>query len=381
MADYRQNTKANLPHKSQSYSSVFDSHPIFSNIGGWVVDTTTGALKYKLDKMDWSRKADGTPSNLTGTDGDVMVKIPAFFIKVTRQSNGKPKFEIDDTIPDLYGSNGKPGFMVHPAFKKPNGQIRPYFLWGAYKGYVQGTQLRSVAGVLPTVNKTKASFQDASRQGRNINYGISSIYEKWAIQLLFYTEFGTLDSQEACGRGIVDMTWEDGLTNNTELRLTGQSNALGDRSGYLDNGNGNGKCSMRYRGIEDLWGNVWEFISGVLLTDTGWRYTNDHSKMDVASSMALYSKDMTQKVTNGYITDMEYPVGLEWTFMPKATGGGSSTYYCDYYWSHDPGEENIVLSGANWSAASAAGVACLSCHHVASNVYSLLGARLSYAQQ
>ena len=39
MADYRQNTKANLPHKSQSYSSVFDSHPIFSNIGGWVVDT------------------------------------------------------------------------------------------------------------------------------------------------------------------------------------------------------------------------------------------------------------------------------------------------------------------------------------------------------
>ena len=50
MADYRQNTKANLPHKSQSYSSVFDSHPIFSNIGGWVVDTTTGALKYKFDR-------------------------------------------------------------------------------------------------------------------------------------------------------------------------------------------------------------------------------------------------------------------------------------------------------------------------------------------
>ena len=381
MADYRQNTKANLPHKSQSYSSVFDSHPIFSNIGGWVVDTTTGALKYKLDKMDWSRKADGTPSNLTGTDGDVMVKIPAFFIKVTRQSNGKPKFEIDDTIPDLYGSNGKPGFMVHPAFKKPNGQIRPYFLWGAYKGYVQGTQLRSVAGVLPTVNKTKASFQDASRQGRNINYGISSIYEKWAIQLLFYTEFGTLDSQEACGRGIVDMTWEDGLTNNTELRLTGQSNALGDRSGYLDNGNGNGKCSMRYRGIEDLWGNVWEFISGVLLTDTGWRYTNEHSKMDVASSMALYSKDMTQKVTNGYVTDMEYPVGLEWTFMPKSTGGGTNTYYCDHYWSHDPGEENIVLSGASWDNGSSAGVACLSCHDVASDVSSSFGARLSYAQQ
>ena len=44
MADYTQNTKANLPHKSQTYSSPFDEHPIFGNIGGWVCDTTTMSL-------------------------------------------------------------------------------------------------------------------------------------------------------------------------------------------------------------------------------------------------------------------------------------------------------------------------------------------------
>lgn len=381
MANYRENTKAQLPHKSQLYSSPFDNHPIYSNIGGWVCDTTTMALKYKLNKTDWTKKADGSPSNLTGTDGDVMVKIPAFYIRVTRQSNGKPKFEIDDTIPDLYGSNGKAGFFVHPAFRMANGQVRPYFLWGAYKGYEQSGKLRSISGVLPTVNKTKSSFQDLARQGRNTNFGIASAFERWAIMLLFYTEFGTLNSQEACGRGIVDMTWEEGLTTNPDIRKTGQSNSLGDRSGYVDGGNGNGKSSVRYRGIEDLWGNVWEFLSGIMVTDKGWHYTNEHSKMDTISSMTLFAKDLSDKVTNGYLADMEYPNGLEWTFIPKVAGGSESTYYCDYFYSHDSGEENIVLAGADWADASAAGLAYWYCGSVASYSNSTFGARLSYAQQ
>ena len=381
MADYTQNTKANLPHLSQSYSSVFDQHPIYSQMGGWVCDENTAELKYKLDKLDWSKKADGSPSNLDGTDGDVMVKVPAFFIKVTRMPNGKPKFEIDDTIPDEFGSNGKPGFFVHPAFKMNNGKVRPYFLWGAYKGFEKNGKLRSVSGVLPTVSKTKGSFQDLARQGRTTDFGIVGVYEKWAILLLFYAEFGTLDCQEACGRGIVDMTWEEGLTTNPDIRKTGSSNSLGDRSGYVDSGNGNGKSSIRYRGIEDLWGNVYEFLSGIMVTDKGWHYTNEHSIMDTICSMKLYAKDLTSKVPNGYITDMEYPNGLEWTFIPKFAGGSESTYYCDYFASHNSGEENIVLDGGHWNSASDAGLACWICDANTSYSRSHIGARLSYAQQ
>lgn len=384
MANYLENTKANLPHKSQSYSSPYDNHPIYGNIGGWVCDTTTAALKYKLNKTDWSKKMDGSPSNLTGTDGDVMVKIPAFFMRVTRQPNGKPKFEIDDTIPDIWGSNGKAGFFVHPAFKMANGQVRPYFLWGAYEGYIQDTKLRSVSGVLPTTSKTKAAFQDAARQGRSIDYGIQAVYEYWAVMLLMYVEFGTLNLQEAIGRGIVDYsTWQEGTTPEVQAkRITGFSNSLGDRSGYLENGElKNGKCSVRWRGIENPWGNIWKFLSGIMVTDKGWHYTNDHSKMDTISSMSLFAKDLSSKVNPGYLTDMEFPNGLEWTFIPKSTGGSDSTYYCDYFYTHDTGEENIVLAGGRWNDASSAGVACWSCDFVASDSGSVLGARLSYAAQ
>lgn len=78
---------------------------------------------------------------------------------------------------------------------------------------------------------------------------------------------------------------------------------------------------------------------------------------------------------------MEYPVGLEWTFIPKSTGGSTSTYYCDYFVTHDSGEENLVLAGANWADASNAGLAYWNCNNVASHVWSVIGARLSYAQQ
>ena len=165
--DYTQNTKANLPHLNQVYSSVWDNHPIIGQIGGWVCDHVTGELKYKLHKTDWTKKIDGTPSVLTGEDGDVMVKVGAYYLKITLEPYGQPKFELDDTIPDRRGTNGRPGFFVHPAFLTKSGKVKPYILVGAYKGHVLNNQLRSISGVVPTVSQTISSFTDKARQGRN----------------------------------------------------------------------------------------------------------------------------------------------------------------------------------------------------------------------
>lgn len=118
-----------------------------------------------------------------------------------------------------------------------------------------------------------------------------------------------------------------------------------------------------------------------MVTDKGWHYTNDHSKMDTISSMSLFAKDLSSKVNPGYLTDMEFPNGLEWTFIPKSTGGSDSTYYCDYFYTHDTGEENIVLAGAAWANASMAGVAYWDCANVTSDSHVTIGARLSYAAQ
>lgn len=371
--DYTQNTKANLPHLNQVYSSVWDNHPIVGQIGGWVCDKDTGALKYKLHKTDWTKKIDGSTSVLTGEDGDVMVKVGAFYIKVTLEPYGQPKFELDDTIPDRYATNGRPGFFVHPAFLTKSGKVKPYILTGAYKGYVLNNQLRSISGVSPTVSQTISSFTDKSRQGRNTGvnkHDITRFYERMALNLLFYFEFGTLDGQTAIGKGWTEMT----VSN-----ATGTTNSLGDRSGYV--GDVNGKASIRWRGIEDYWGNVWEFVNGFMITDLGYHYTNDTTKFLNIGAMETYAKDLSVKIPNGYITDMEKISQKEWLMIPKTTGGSTSTYYCDHFWSHDPTEQNIALAGGSWDAGAYCGPACWICSDVASSAYSTFGARLSCSEE
>lgn len=59
--------------------SYHKSLPIQSQYKGCLVKN--GKVNYYLDPNDWSKKADGTPSVLDGTDGDVMVHIPNFYGK------------------------------------------------------------------------------------------------------------------------------------------------------------------------------------------------------------------------------------------------------------------------------------------------------------
>ena len=372
--DYTQNTKANLPHLNQVYSSVWDNHPIIGQIGGWVCDHVTGELKYKLHKTDWTKKSDGSASVLTGEDGDVMVKVPAYYLKITMEAYGQPRYELDDTIPDRHATNGRPGFFVHPAFLTKSGKVKPYILVGAYKGYILNNQLRSISGVKPSVSQTISSFTDKARQGRNagINkHDITRFYERMALNLLFYFEFGTLDGQTAVGQG-----WSSG---NTESNITGTTNSLGDRSGYV--GDTNGKASIRWRGIEDYWGNVWEFVNGFMISDIGYHYTNDVTKFLNMGAMETYAKDLSAKVPNGYITDMEKIPGKEWMMIPKSTGGSASTYWCDYFYSHDPTEQNIALAGGSWDNGAHCGPAYWTCRNVASYASSNLGARLSCSEE
>lgn len=106
-----------------------------------------------------------------GSNGQVMVKIPKFYYKVTPDENGglngvnirKCTWEISETPAD--------GFTLHPAFYDANGNEIDYFLYGAFDGVGQrdstyGTsyntstdKLSSVAGssYLPTNSLTRAT--------------------------------------------------------------------------------------------------------------------------------------------------------------------------------------------------------------------------------
>lgn len=349
-----------IPQKgtTQEYISTFDNYYPFSDMRR--VMLKNGVEQYELDFNDSTKKKGGGSSVLTGTDGDVMVRIPKFYCDIKKVAKGN-RYRVFT----FKNPTGKlpPGLKPHPLFES----VDKYYT-GAYKGYVENGVLKSISGKSPTVNKTIASFRDSARQGRDNKFNITSINELSAIFILFLIEFADLNSQNLLGQG---------RSNTSSSSATGTTNALGSRSGRISTDDANGNIS--YRGIEDVFGNIWSFVDGLLMCDDGYYYTNNPANYGNKAQMTHYK---ASPVTGeGYISKMEWIKGIEHLFIPSEIKATDSTYYCDYIWCHQAGEENIVLAGGNWANGSRYGLACLYCHDVASSVYSIIGARLSYASQ
>lgn len=383
--DLLQKTKANLPHLNQPYSSYYDHIFPYNEMGRCVCDKDTMAIKYFLDKLDSSKKMNGEPSILTGEDGDVMVHVPCFAYKVARTD--RMAWGVSTIKPNKWANNLPEGYKIHPWFINPDGSIAEYRLVGAFEGYVLTGQLRSVAGVIPTRSKTIGSFRTDARNGRSTKFNITTFYETSALQLLMINEFGTLDTQTAMGKGKTELntTTEVEATNYAVL-TTGETIKLGNRSGYLvseDGSRTNGKVSMSYRGIENIYGSIWKFVDGLIITDDGYNHTMNPANFGTVGSHTLAPAipimgDAADAFKEGYIKNIENIESLDFAFLPSEQGGSSSTYFTDYHWSHRRGQTNIALVGGDWSNGARCGAFVWIWNNVSSYANSTIGARLCY---
>ncbi len=103
-----------------------------------------GVVQYYLDPADSTKRVGGGVADLTGTDGQVMVEIPAFYYRYA-YSGTTHTWAISPTPAS--------GFSLHPAFIK-NNEFVPYRYMGAYEGslydisasrYTNGLELPAVS--------------------------------------------------------------------------------------------------------------------------------------------------------------------------------------------------------------------------------------------
>ena len=112
---------------------------------------------------------------------------------------------------------------------------------------------RSVSGEEPSAYRTIGEFREsASTLGSEFSI---MDYHYFVLQMLYLVEYADYDAQAKLGVGVV----------NTSGTVTmGGTDELGMNSGCLVN---DGAHSMIYRGIEDIFGNVFEFIDGINIKD------------------------------------------------------------------------------------------------------------------
>lgn len=355
----------------QQYYNPFKYNNIypFSQIGRVVVDKDSGDIKYRLHEYNSSLDSDGNPILLQDNE-DIMVYFPAFYAK--REWSGNTcKDSISTEVPT---SATKDEWEVHSAFLRADGTIRPYVLVGAFQGTEVNGQLRSrPSGASPKVSITLEAFRNLARSGRDSKWNVLTMDIISMIQLLYKVAFQDLNSQSVIGSG-----W----TNKSASATVGSTMSLGNRSGYLGvNGN-----QISLFGIEDFYGNVWEFVDGFVVKDDGYYTTNNTDNFGTTPS---YSKikgcgtplagATASAYVEGYITRIEKPTDKEKFFnLPNKLAGALNTYYCDYLWSHRLGQENICVFGAHWGSGSHSGAFCLHWPDVASRAWEGFGARITY---
>ena len=160
---------------------------------------------------------------------------------------------------------------------------------------------------------------------------------------------------------------------------SGQTDVFGNTSGCLVNDNYH--C-VTYRGIENLWGNVYQHIDGLNIRDKQSyicydpsEYTNDKFTSPYA---ALGYANATGSDT--YIKEVGYDANNPLIAMPTATGGSSSTYLCDAYWSGD-GDRIFLSGGCAGAGGSRCGLFASYCGNPSSNAHWIYRSSPSYSYQ
>ena len=329
-------------------SSAWDAKAIFKDIKPCLLKN--GAVQYYLNPNDFTKKADGTAADITtGNDGDVMIEIPKIGYKIATSGNTLTVQITENTA----NSNYK--YYAHT--RDSEGDKSKLYV-GAYMGYSDGSKLRSLSGKTPTATQTAAQFRTLA-QANGTGYDKVSFYPLMLLQCLYLIKYGNLDSQTALGRGYVD--------GNSAVIATGGTNAKGMYFGETT-----GKLQMKFAGIEDFWGNLYQMFDGLFSDASRNIMTAFKNFNDTGSGYMNRGQGATADI-GGYMSKVQG--SSESGFIVKEASGSATTFCSDYgnlYAGYLP------YFGGRWNDGADAGAFLLYVYLSASDSAASCGARLMY---
>lgn len=311
----------------------------------------TGAGSSPFDSfMPWSGvqecslKSDGSILAWRGDSGYsrqnpyIMVYIPAFYV-TQKRSGTKQYFYVSD--------KPKTGFTKHPG----SGKFVGRYVMG-------GGGVCSAPNNSPWVGITRSSARNETRADRP-KFHLYDFATYCAIIWLYVVEFADWNCQSKIGRGYID---------NSKAEKTGGTDILVYHTGRAAGPDGG--TAVQYRWVENLWGNVYQWVDGFNANGTTAYYCTDPSQ---------YADDTTTGYTqigtlpaSGWIKDLT--VTDNGLLIPKTVGGSETTFIPDYAFSSSGWR--VLYVGGGWNDGSSAGLLCFYANYTSSHSYSYISARL-----
>ena len=348
-------------------SNDWDNLPIFKDIRPCTLQN--GSVNYYLNPSNFNYREDGvTPANLDGSDGDIMIQFSKFAYRIYKE-NEKIYVSVTNDIKKITADNR----YHYYAFSRESEGDRDYFYWGAYKGSLNTDgNLASIIGKVPVASITFRDFKTLA-QNRGNGYTITSFFQLTAIQCLYIIKYGDLNGQNSIGQGITGRTDSESTTYNFAPDITGGSPGYETADKSMNYGSSDSvNTHVKIFGIEDFWGNIWEYIDGLIIDEsrniiTNWDYDKVGNNSDFSFVSGLDADSW------GWVKDIAGTT--ETGFMNILYSGSSTTYFCDY---GGLCAGFILLFGGFWADEDAAGPFYMSADVSQWNTNPRIGARLMY---
>ncbi|MDD2711153.1 MAG: hypothetical protein PHV34_24510 [Verrucomicrobiae bacterium] len=198
--------------------------------------------------------------------------------------------------------------------------------------------------------------------------GLMNIWTHRGIKLLFFIEYSTLDSQHALGKGIVEFKSLYAFRHAQALP-SGANNAdknIGENGSGMGEGE-NGKTPVVYRGMENLWGNVYEWVDGIEALDTEYRiirpdglgkFRNPMLPGDCKASKAVPIKgDAVKRYARGHASAIETKEEfLRLLFIPSQIKGSATFGMCDCLTGHFANSVGNMAVSGDWTFCANSGI-------------------------
>lgn len=307
-----------------------------------------GTVDYFLNPDDYAYKDDKiTPSDISDTTygGNAMVQIGQIWISEENTTDGKKHIRIANRKIDST-------FECY-THKKKDGTYADYIYRSLFDGCLIDGKIRSIKG--QTINKnTTGDNQLTYAQANGTGWNIEEYALRRTINYLLILMGKSLNTQAVFGQGVTSGYVS---ADNTGQVQTG---TLSDKGMFW--GASGTTTAVKVFHIENLWGNVWKIVNGLILAGGKIKYKMCEGTGD-GSTTENYNK-----TGEGYINSNITPSGTsggfinEMTLIPGGgllpttmggTGSSDNTYYCDKTW-YNTG----ITAFARFGGASSGGSGC-----------------------
>lgn len=377
-----------------------------------------GSVNYYLNANNSALRDNSAAATLDGSHGQVMVEIPDMYVRFEREGNKCRCFISDQPLPGfikwaksyISAYEATIDRTVSGTFKLASVvNTTPEFRGGANTGaeIAHDADGGTLLGK-PSTNVSLTNFRTYARN-RGAEWNCNTYQSQVKLWWLFAVEYANFNSQDTfigeltgegfrqggLGAGVTDLVAGSitAMTGGTYSCIPcGITNELGNKTGIVayampsEYGSAKTTDVPSYRGVENPFGHLWKWTDGCKCLiqadgDGGLSefYVCDDPTKFTSSGVADYELRGNLPREEGYIK--EVILGEYGEIMPLSIGGGSTTYFCDRFYTSIPAsgvsERGVLFGGTAYTGASA-GFVFSNTLYTASNANASVGSRLCF---